>query len=91
MQLTKLSLPLRCAGKEDKLYNVPPTNTEFHNESSKHFHTTRYALTNNDQVLDVHVDSQNPRGHKDLEDSYMNMPVICFSVKLNDDRCCLIG
>ena len=91
LDATKQVLPLKCKGKEKLLYSVPNTNKMFHTDTSKSFHATRYAVTNSENVLNVHVDSQNPSEHDGLNDSFMNMPVACFSVKKKDNRCSIIG
>ena len=42
-------------------------------------------------MLNVHCDTQNPKEYDTLQDSFMNMPVACYSVKKSDERCALIG
>ena len=49
--------------------------------STSPIHATRYATTDTDHVLGVHVDSQNPNTHDLLADLFMNQPVGCFAKK----------
>ena len=63
-------------GEDEHLYLVPPRNTLFlQKNSTSPIHATRYATTDIDHILVVHVDSQNPNTHDSLSDSFMNQPV----------------
>ena len=73
-------IPTSADGKEEHLYLVPPINNLFLQKNSTYpIHETRYATTDRDHVLGVHVDSQNPNIHDSLADSFMNQPVGCFA------------
>jgi len=61
MKAMKEQLPKACMGKESKLYLVPPSNQTYIKNKCAAFHATRYAITDEKHVLNVHVDSQNPR------------------------------
>ena len=69
-------------GKEEHLYLVPPRNKLFlQKNSTSLIHATRYATTDMDHVLGVHVDSQNTNIHDSLSDSFKNQPVGFFAKK----------
>eukprot|EP00957_Ditylum_brightwellii_P070726 5375569-Ditylum_brightwellii.AAC.1 len=87
----KKCLPKSCTGKESKLYLVTPSIQMYTKGNCAAFHATRYATTDEGHILNVHVDSQNPRQHDGLEDSFMIMPVVCYTVKEGDKRCTIIG
>eukprot|EP00957_Ditylum_brightwellii_P085056 6467156-Ditylum_brightwellii.AAC.2 len=68
-------LPFVCKGSEKFLYNMPNANEDILKMFGLTFHATRYALTNEKSVLNVHIDSQNPTDICELEQSHMNTPV----------------
>ena len=74
----KAAMPLKGKGKEDLLYLVPPTNMQFLINKKSPIHACRYAVTDKNHVLNVHVDSQNPRDNITLPNYYMNQPVGCY-------------
>ena len=72
----KRSMPTSSDGKEEHLYPVTPINKLFlQKNSTSPIHATPYATTDTDHVLGVHVDSQNPKIHDSLADSFMKQPV----------------
>eukprot|EP00957_Ditylum_brightwellii_P132860 10131444-Ditylum_brightwellii.AAC.1 len=76
MNVMKEWLPLACKGSDKFLYNVPSVNEEILKMFGLTFHATRYGLTNNKNVLNVHVDSsQNPTDICELKQSHTNKPV----------------
>ena len=78
----KQLIPTSTYGKEGHLYLVPPRNKLFlQKNSTSPIHATRYATTDMDHVLGVHVDSQNPKINDSLSDSFMNQLVGCFAKK----------
>jgi len=91
MSAAKEWLPHSCQGSKKYLYNVPNVNAEILRMFGLTFHATRYALTNDKNVLNIHVDSQNPTDICDLEHSHMNKPVVCFSTSKDDERYVIIG
>ena len=54
-------------------------------------HATRYAITDMDHVIGVHVDSKNPNIHDSSSDMFVNNPVGCFAKKIGQIRRLLIG
>ena len=67
-------------GTEGHLYLVPPRNKLFlQKNSTSPIHATFYSTTDMVNVLGAHVDSQNPKIHYSLSDSFMNHPVGCFA------------
>ena len=71
---------------------MPPRNKLFlQKNSTSPIHATRYATKYMDNVLGVHVDSQNPNIHDSLADSFMNQPVGWFAKKRGQIRRLLIG
>ena len=67
-------------GKAENLYLVPPRNKIFlQKNSTSPIHATCYSTTDMVHVLGAHVDSQNPKIHDSLADSFMNQPVGCFA------------
>ena len=91
LKAMKHFLPSVCKGKESKLYMVPKTVTLVTKSEKQSFHAARYAKTDKVNVLNIHVDSQNPQDHENLDDDFMNKPVACFGVKKEVQRCTLIG
>ena len=78
----KQLMPTSHDGKEEHLYLVPPRNKVFLQKSSTGpIHKTSYATIDTDHVLGVHVDSQNPKFHDSLSDSFMNQLVGYFKKK----------
>ena len=78
----KQFMPTYDDGKEEHLYLMPPRNKLLlQKNSTSPIHATRYATTDMDYVLGVHVDSQNPNIHDSLADSFMNQPVVFFAKK----------
>ena len=72
----KQFMPTSADGKEEHLYLVPPRNKLFIQKNSTYpIHATRYAITDMDHVIGVHVDSKNPNINYSLADSFMNQPV----------------
>eukprot|EP00957_Ditylum_brightwellii_P050193 3806442-Ditylum_brightwellii.AAC.1 len=96
MNFMKEWLPLACKGSEKFLYNMPNRNEEilkmfrlaFH---ATRFHATRYTLTNDKSLLNVHVDNQNPRDICELEQSHMNKSIVSFSTSKDNEGYILIG
>ena len=85
-------MPTSADGKEEHLYLVSPKNKlSPQKNSTSLIHADRYATTDMDHVLDVHVDSQNPNIHYSLSYSFMNQPVGCFAKKRGQIRKLLIG
>ena len=75
-------MPTSAYGKQEHLYLVPPRNKLFlQKNSTSTIHETRYATTDMDHVLGVHVDSQNPNINDLLFDSFLNQLVGCFAKK----------
>ena len=72
MAATIKALPLRCRGKEDKLYMIPPDNKRFMSDASMSFPATRWSLTDQSNVLNIHLDRMNPDDYNELPDSFMN-------------------
>ena len=65
----KQLMPTSADGKAEHLYIVPPRNKLFlKKNSTSPIHATRYATTDMDHVLGVHVDSQNPKINDSLSD-----------------------
>eukprot|EP00957_Ditylum_brightwellii_P084010 6386017-Ditylum_brightwellii.AAC.1 len=91
LEVMKESLPTTCKDKKDLLYCVLPTNRQFLSSSSRSFHAARYAVTDKSNMLQPHADTQNPREYCHMRDSYMNMPVACFSVTEGGERFAVIG
>ena len=91
LNIAKNNLPRQCKGKESKLYNVPMCNSDFLTDTARHFHATRYAMTDDTHVLNIHVDSQNPGMYTELEDCNLNMPVVCYARKVDNTRVTIIG
>ena len=78
----KQLMPTSADGKAEHLYIVPPRNKLFlKKNSTSPIHATRYATTDMDHVLGVHVDSHKPKIDESLSDSFMNQPVGCFAKK----------
>ena len=78
----KLLIPTSAHGMEEKLYILPPINNLLpHKNSTSAIHATCYATIDMDHVLSVNVDSQNPKIHYSLSDSFMNQPVGCSAKK----------
>ena len=71
---------------------MPPRNKLFlHKKIKSHIHAARYETTDMDNVFVVYFDSQNPKIHDSLSDSFMNQPVGCFAKKRVQIRRLLIG
>ena len=69
-------MPTSTDGKEDHLYLVHPRNKLFlQKNNTSPIHATRYATTDMDHVLGVHIDSHNSKINYSLSDSFMNQPV----------------
>ena len=78
----KQLMPTSTYGKDEHLYLVHPINNLFlYKKITSPIHSTRYANTDMDHVLGVHVDGQNPKIHDSLSDSFRNYPVGCFAKK----------
>ena len=76
----KQLIPTSTYGKEGHLYLVPPRNKLFlQKNSTSPIHATCYSTTDMVHVLGAHVDSQNPKIHYSLSDSFMNHRVGCFA------------
>ena len=60
-------MPTRGKGKEELLYLVPNLNTMFLKNKLSSIHAAQYAKA---ELLDVHVDSQNPHDHPDVKDAF---------------------
>jgi hypothetical protein len=91
MGATQHYLPEKCLVKQHMLYMVPPENKLFMPDPTMCFPTTRYALTNPSNVLNIHIDKMNPTEYHDLKDSFMNQPVACYSSMQDEQRVSLIG
>ena len=75
-------MPTYSDGKEEHLYLVlHRKNLSLYKSSTSPICATRYATKDIDRVLSVHADSQNPKIHNSLSDSFMNQPVGCFEKK----------
>ena len=87
----KTLMPTSADGKKEHLYIVPPRNKLFlQKNSTSPINATRYATTDMDHVLGVHVESQNPKIHYSLADAFLNHPVGCFAKKRGQIRRLLI-
>ena len=63
-------------GEEENLYLVPTRNKLLLQKNIlSPIHATRYATTDMDNLLGVNFDSQNPKVHDSLANSFMNQPV----------------
>ena len=91
MVATEKHLPQKCLGKEHMLYMVPPENKLFMPDPTMLFPATRFALTNPSNVLNIHIDRMNPGVYPDLEHSFMNQPIACFSTMQDQQHLSLIG
>ena len=75
-------MPTSDDGKEEHLYLVSPINKLFLKKNSIFpIHETRYATTDMDHVIGVHVDSHNPKINDSLSYSFMNQIVGFFAKK----------
>ena len=70
-------LPTSCSGREEKLYNVPPSCATLTKGDS--VATKRFFQTDKDHVLDCHLDKMNPRDIDNLDNSDMNTPIACLA------------
>ena len=75
----KKVLPQSCKGKEEKLYIVPPQVKMLLPNSTSFIHASRNALTDESDMLNTHVDLQNPVEICNIPDSFMKCIVGCFS------------
>eukprot|EP00957_Ditylum_brightwellii_P161706 12311681-Ditylum_brightwellii.AAC.1 len=82
----KGAMPLRGQHLEHLLYLVPTTNAQFLTNRQSPIHASFYAITDENNVLNVHVDSQNPRDLITLPNYIMNQPVGCFGVMHGSTR-----
>ena len=87
----KAFLPGKAKGKGNLLYSVPIENRLFLSNPTSDIAATRYAITDDTNVVDVHVDSQNPRQLPDIEESYMNSIVGCFGKTQGSTTTKIIG
>jgi hypothetical protein len=91
MTITKNFFPLKCSGNEHRLFMVLPKNIKCIGCIRLSFPSTRYAATDAKRVLNIHIDSQNPKEYADMVDSFMNQSVACFAVSQEEKRPVLLG
>ena len=84
-------LPLACVGQEKWLYAAPLEINNVLKKKNMSFHASRYATTNANHVLNIHIDSQNPDKDENQLHSIMNMPAVCYSVSDSNRRNSFIG
>ena len=68
----KTFMPTSDDGNEGHLYLVPPRKKSLQKNITYPIDATRYATTDMDHVIGVHVDSQNTNINDSLSDSFMN-------------------
>eukprot|EP00957_Ditylum_brightwellii_P161624 12305866-Ditylum_brightwellii.AAC.1 len=90
LKAMKAWIPTKAKGKEELLYNVPSIN-QFFDHMNFSIHSSRYAITSEENILNVHVDSANPKEIDGMQDSFMNQPIGCFSTYVREERHVFIG
>ena len=88
----KQLMPTCSDGKEEHLYIFPLRNKLFLQKNSiSPIYAARYATTDMDHVLGLHVDIHNPKIHYSISNSFLNQQVSCFAKKRGQICRLLIG